>query len=109
LLRIYDYPGGARRTARYRRSNLRNGDWLVFCMEDEAPICGRICQISKVTGKLLLANPDWEFAVILHPGVVNDQLREGRASLVSRLGLFNAAAERALAAGGQATSPGELP
>ena len=109
LLRIYDYPGGARRTARYRRSNLRNGDWLVFCMEDEAPICGRICQISKVTGKLLLANPDWEFAVILHPGVVNDQLREGRASLVSRLGLFNAAAEQALAAGGQATSPGELP
>jgi hypothetical protein len=109
LLRIYDYPGGARRTARYRQTNLRNGDWLLFCLGDEAPICGRICQISKVTGKLLLANPEWEFAVILHPGIVNDQLREGQASLLSRVGLFNAAAEQALSAGGDATSPGDLP
>ena len=95
-LRIYDFPSGARRTARYRLSQIRNGDWLSFCLAGEDPLCGRVCHVSKVTGKMLLANPDWEFAMLLHPAIVNDQLKDGRAALVSRASLFNTAAEQAM-------------
>jgi hypothetical protein len=55
--------------------------------------------VSKITGKLLLANPDWEFAVLLHPVIVETQLQDGLGQITSRISLFNAAAERALGQG----------
>lgn len=94
-LRIYDL-GGAWGGSRYRQSALVVGDWLSFCLADEPPICGRVCHIAKGSGKLLLANPDWEFAVLLHPALAEAQLKDGRASISSGVSLFNAAAEQAL-------------
>ena len=63
--------------------------------EDQA-LCGRVCHIGTATGKLLLANPDWDFAVALNPAIVENQIKDGRASISSRISLFNAAAEQAL-------------
>ena len=95
-LRICDLTGGARGSGRYRQSAVRVGDWLSFRLGDEAPVCGRVCHVAKGTGKLLLANPDWDFAVLLHPAIAESQLREGRASVPTGVSLFNAAAEQAL-------------
>ncbi len=94
-LRIYDLAG-AWSGGRQRQSALGVGDWLSFRLADEPPVCGRICHIAKGSGKLLLANPDWDFAVLLHPAIAEGQLRDGRASISSGVSLFNAAAEQAL-------------
>ena len=95
-LRIYDLGGAVRGAGRYRQSAVRAGDWLSFRLADEEPICGRIGHVAKGSGKLLLANPDWDFAVLLHPAIAESQLKEGRASISSGVSLFNAAAEQAL-------------
>jgi hypothetical protein len=95
LLRIFDLAG-ARMTGRYRQALVRTGDWVAFRMADDQPLCGRVCSISKESGKLLLANPDWDFAVLLHPAIMESQIREGKANVSSRFSLFNAAAEQAL-------------
>ena len=94
-LRIYDLAG-AWNGGRQRQSALGIGDWLSFHLADEPPVCGRICHVAKGSGKLLLANPDWDFAVLLHPAIAEGQLRDGRASISSGVSLFNAAAEQAL-------------
>ena len=95
LLKIFDLAG-ARMTGRYRQLLVHTGDWVAFRMADDQPLCGRVCSISKDSGKLLLANPDWDFAVLLHPAIMESQIREGRAEVSSRISLFNAAAEQAL-------------
>jgi len=95
LLRIFDLAG-SRTTGRYRQALVRTGDWVAFRMADDQPLSGRICSISKESGKLLLANPDWDFAVLLHPAIMESQIREGKAGVSSRVSLFNAAAEQAL-------------
>lgn len=95
VLRIFDLGGGARR-GRSRQSPAHTGDWLTFRLADDLALCGRVCHIGKATGKLLLANPDWGFGVVLHPAIAESQLRDGRASISSRSSLFNTAAEQAL-------------
>ena len=69
---------------------------MSFRLADEEPICGRICHVAKGSGKLLLTNPDWSFAVVLHQGIVESQLTEGLATVSSGVSLFNTAAEQAL-------------
>ena len=95
VLRIFDFGGGSR-PGRSRQSLVHTGDWLAFRQADDQALCGRVCHISKATGKLLLANPDWDFGVVLHPAIAESQLKDGRASIRSRGSLFNAAAEQAL-------------
>ncbi len=95
VLRILDLNGGSR-FGRSRQSPVHTGDWLAFRQADDQTLCGRVCHISKATGKLLLANPDWDFGVVLHPAIAESQLKDGRASISSRGSLFNAAAEQAL-------------
>ena len=96
LLKIFDLAGGPRTPGRYRQSQVRSGDWLTFCLADDQVLCGRVCNINKGNGKLLLANPDWAFAVLLHPSIMDGQLKDGQARVSSRVSLFNAAAEQAL-------------
>lgn len=91
-LRIYDLGGGAR----LRQAGVSVGDWLSFHLADEPPVSGRVCHVAKVSGKLLLANPDWDFAVLLHPAIAESQLKDGSASIISGISLFNVAAEQAL-------------
>jgi len=95
LLKIFDLAG-ARMTGRLRQALVHTGDWMAFRMADDQSLCGRVCNISKDSGKLLLANPDWDFAVLLHPAIIETQIREGKARVNSRVSLFNAAAEQAL-------------
>ena len=95
-LRIHDLAGAGRGAGRQRQPAVRSGEWLTFRLGDEEPICGRVCHVVKGTGKLLLANPDWDFAVLLHPAIAESQIKEGKATVSSRISVFNAAAEDAL-------------
>lgn len=95
VLRIFDLARGVRRGGS-RQTQVHAGDWLAFRLADDQARCGRVCHIGKATGKLLLANPDWDFGVVLHPAIAESQLKDGRASISSRGSLFNAAAEQAL-------------
>ena len=96
VLRIFDLAGGWGPPGHSRRSPVRTGDWLAFRLGEDQALCGRVCHIGTATGKLLLANPDWDFAVALNPAIVENQIKDGRASISSRISLFNAAAEQAL-------------
>ncbi len=96
VLRIYDLAGASRGIGRTGTQALRVGEWLAFRMADDEMLCGRICHIGKEGGKLLLANPDWGFAVILHPSIADRQIKDGKAYVASQTSLFNFAAEQAL-------------
>ena len=72
------------------------GDWISFTLPDGERLCGRHCGFSARNSSLLLFNPDWAYAVALSPALLEQQLRDDRARLVSNLTLFDAAAERAL-------------
>ena len=93
LLKIIDQ--GSTETSRLRAS-VRPGAWLTLQLNDKPPICGRLCQISPESGMLLLANPDWQFALAIHPNSLEQMLKAGRAQLSSNESLFNSAAEQAL-------------
>jgi len=95
-LKTIDIPGESPLLSRLRPVPIKSGEWLEFHMLDEQLLVGRLCYVSPDSGKLLLCNPDWGFAVTLHPGVMEKQLREKRASRCSSRSLFNSAAELAL-------------
>jgi len=96
LLKIQDLAGGHVGLEKFRQSQVRAGDWVAFRMADDESLCGRVSNINRESGKLLFANPDWEFAVLLHPALLDSQLKAGKARVESRVSLFNAAAEQAL-------------
>ncbi len=48
------------------------------------------------TGNVLLCNPDWGFGIAVGSAVLERQLRQGQARVVSGLRIFDIAAERAL-------------
>lgn len=97
LLQIVDHADSSLpAVSRLGRSAPRPGQWLDFQLGDEAPRCGRLAQISPTSGMLLLANPDWDFAVALHPHILDSLLKLGTARLVSQDSLFDRAAEQAL-------------
>ena len=95
-LKTIDIPGELPQLSRLRPLPTRVGEWLEFRMLDDQMLLGRLCHISPDSGKLLLCNPEWGFAVALHPAVMERQLREKRALRASSRSLFNMAAERAL-------------
>ena len=98
-LKTIDIPGELPQLSRLRPLPTRVGEWLEFRMLDDQMLLGRLCHISPDSGKLLLCNPEWGFAVALHPAVMERQLREKRALRASSRSLFNLAAERALQRG----------
>ena len=65
-------------------------------MLDEQSLVGRLSHISQENGKLLFCNPEWGYAVAMHPGVMEKQLRDKAALRCSANSLFNEAAEKAL-------------
>lgn len=72
------------------------GDWISFHLPDGERLCGRHCWQGSPSGTVLLFNPGWGYAVALAPSLLEQQLRDGRARIVSELLLFDDAAERAL-------------
>lgn len=95
-LKTIDIPGELPLLSRLRPLPTRVGEWLEFRMLDDQIMVGRLCHVSPDSGKLLLCNPEWHFAVALHPAIMERQLREKRALRASATSLFNLAAERAL-------------
>lgn len=96
LLKIVDGPNDGHDLARSRSLPCKVGDWLDFRLAGPDILCGRLCWASPVTGKLLLANPDWGFAVAMHPAALGRQLDKGQAVVGSSASLFHAAAAKAL-------------
>ena len=95
-LKTIDIPGESALLSRLRPLPLKKGEWVAFRMLDEQLLVGRLSHISPENGRLLFCNPDWGFAVALHPGVMEKQLREKQALRCSVKSLFNEAAEKAL-------------
>lgn len=72
------------------------GEWLRFSLPDAAPLCGLSCWLDPAGATILLFNPDWIWAVAAHRSFFDRQIATGGARIVSRIGLFDAAAETAL-------------
>lgn len=72
------------------------GDWISFQLPDGERLCGRHCWQGSPSGTVLLFNPGWGYAAALAPALLEQQLRVGRARIVSESSLFDDAAERAL-------------
>ena len=95
-LKTIDIPGEPLQLGRLRPLPIKVGEWLAFNMLDGLALVGRLCHISPESGKLLLCNPDWGYAVAVHPAIMEKQLREKQAVRCSSRSLFNLAAEKAL-------------
>jgi hypothetical protein len=96
LLKTLDLPESAAQSFRLRPPPVRPGSWLSFPLGETPALCGRLCQISPDSGMLLIANPEWHYAVALHPGLLDGMLKSGAARISSNDSLFNLAAEQAL-------------
>ena len=77
-------------------STSTEGDWISFHLPDDERLCGRHCGKVSSSGTDLLFNSDWGYAVALAPSLLEQQLRAGRARIVSESALFDESAERAL-------------
>jgi hypothetical protein len=95
-LKTIDIPGESPLLSRLRPLPVKTGEWLEFQTLDAQSLIGRLSYISPENGKLLFCNPEWGFALAMHPGVMEKQLREKQALRCSANSLFNTAAEKAL-------------
>lgn len=92
LLKVLRYPEPGNITV----TPGRRGEWLEFQLPDAGAglLCGRLSWDGP-GGEVLLANPDWDFAVYLGPGVLDALLRVRQASRCNATSLFDEAAEQA--------------
>ena len=72
------------------------GDWLQFALGENDIRCGMVVWTGPRTGNVLLCNPDWGFGIAVGSAVLERQLRQGQARVVSGQRIFDIAAERAL-------------
>jgi len=72
------------------------GDWLAFRKLDGETASGHVCTISPGSQRVLLINPDSSLRIAIHPGILDQQLRDGDACIRSARSLFDRAATRAL-------------
>ncbi|MCP5248083.1 MAG: DUF1631 family protein [Candidatus Accumulibacter sp.] len=79
-------------------SDWQVGDWLRFPVPDQEPLTGLCCWQSPSSATVVLFNPDWggNCAFAIAGNALDQQLRAGHAQIVSRMTIFDAAAERAL-------------
>lgn len=96
LLKIYDLGTDATLPGHSTALPPPVGTWLRLTEIDEQPLCGLLCQISPDSGLLLIANPDWDFALAMHPDVLEQKLKAGSAHNCMHDSLFDKAAEQAL-------------
>lgn len=95
-LKILAPAGQSPASYRSPASKVSAGSWLQFAIVDSEPLCGLVCWLDPKSGSVLLFNPDWGFAVALATDVLEQQLRDARATVVSSQAVFDMAAERAL-------------
>ena len=73
------------------------GDWLIFDLPEEARLCACCCGVLAPFGTVVLFNPEWAYARALAAAQLEQQLRDGRARLLTARALFDEAAQQALA------------
>lgn len=95
-IRYLGSPAGERTVQTAAATGWQVGEWLRFSLPDAGPLCGLCCWQDPAGATVLLFNPDWRWAVAAHRSLVDRQVATGEARIVSRIGLFDAAAERAL-------------
>ncbi|MFT3849182.1 MAG: DUF1631 family protein [Propionivibrio sp.] len=84
-------------TWRTGSATVTQGNWIVFRLPDEEPLCGRHCgEAPDASGSVLLFNSDWGYAVALSRFHLEQQLADGKARILAATPLFDAAAEQAL-------------
>lgn len=97
LLKIFDQPAGHPGATRLRTPAARPGSWLLLSLNGaDGPICGELCPDSPESSLHLIANPDWGFAVAIHPAILENMFAAGSARVCSTDSLFDSAAEKAL-------------
>ena len=101
-LKILSIPGQTPSSYRKPATVVQTGNWLQFCIEGSDPLCGMVCWQNPQSGSTLLYNPDWPYAVALAPAVLDQQLRDARAKIVSTQAIFDLATERAISQLGRA-------
>jgi hypothetical protein len=72
------------------------GAWVELELPGGVRVCGRHCWTSPNLHMLLLGNPDWQYALLVAPGLLERQFKSGKAAVSGRSSLFADAAERAL-------------
>ncbi|MFZ2268173.1 MAG: DUF1631 family protein [Azonexus sp.] len=95
-LKIIDQTSGSNRL---RPPPARPGSWLRLSLSEgseDLPLCGRLCPSSPDSTLLLIANPDWGFALAIHPEILDNLFANNAARICSTDSLFDAAAEKAL-------------
>lgn len=95
-LKVIDQTSG---NNRLRPPPARPGCWLRLSLSEvneELPLCGRLCPSSPDSTLLLIANPDWGFALAIHPDILDNMFANNTARICSTDSLFDAAAEKAL-------------
>lgn len=95
-LRYLPDPVGSQAPQRAPAGRSPVGDWLRFMVSPQESSCGLCCWQSPASGRILLFNPEWGYAVAMPRATLDQQLRSGHAWIVSRIAVFDAAAERAL-------------
>lgn len=95
-LKTIDIPGESALLGRLRLLPIKLGDWLAFQLLDGTALVGRLSHRSLDSGKLLLCNSAWGFAVALHPAVMEHQLAAQQAQRLSSRSLFNLAPDMVL-------------
>ena len=94
-LRLVDLPGRVPGAGLIANPPWRIGSWIELRQPGKEPVCGRLCSLSD-EGWPLFANPDWPYALLVSPLVLDHQLKRGEATVRGEASLFDAAAAKAL-------------
>ena len=90
------YFGATEAAGWRRRPQWKEDDWLAFRLPDGEIHCGLICWQGEPFNTIVLFNSAWSYAIALSPALLEQQLRDGEARIVSNEALFDDAAQRVL-------------
>lgn len=94
LLRTLDFSGI--RPAPARPLPCRAGDWLEIRAGDDELRVALLCHISPNSQRALFCNTDGKPALAIHPAILDKQLRDGEARILSSISMFDTAVDHAL-------------
>lgn len=94
-LRSLDLAGGKTSLAGIQAA-WKVGDWITFQVPLAGALCGRLSFLDPITGRALLINPQWGFAVAITPQLLDSQLRTRDASILAATSVFETAAMHAM-------------
>ena len=81
---------------RLRPAPVRPGHWLRLSFDGKTPVTGLLCPGDSGSALQLIANPDWDHALAIHPDILEEMMAARTARICDTDSLFEAAAEKAL-------------